>query len=97
MMVGSQYMWPGRFYERIHISTRQYAWLVHDWVTSIGLEPSAYGAYSTRRTKVAQVYRKSGNLRAVQILLGHTKINSTLRYLGVELEDALAIAEAVEI
>ncbi|MCZ4262959.1 tyrosine-type recombinase/integrase [Limimaricola sp. G21655-S1] len=96
-MVGSQYLWPGRFHERLHISTRQYARLVRDWVTSIGLEPSAYGTHSMRRTKVAQIYRKTGNLRAVQLLLGHTKMDSTVRYLGVELEDALAIAEAVEI
>ena len=65
-------------------------------MSSIGLEPSAYGTHSMRRTKAAQIYRKTGNLRAVQLLLGHTKMDSTVRYLGVELEDALAIAEAVE-
>jgi site-specific recombinase XerD len=81
----------------LHISTRQYARLVRDWVTSIGLEPSAYGTHSMRRTKVAQIYRKTGNLRAVQRLPGHTKMDSTVRYLGVEREDALAISEAVEI
>ncbi|MEL6368275.1 MAG: tyrosine-type recombinase/integrase [Pseudomonadota bacterium] len=97
MMIGQEYLWPGRFHEPLHISTRQYARLVRDWVTSIGLEPSAYGTHSMRRTKVAQIYRKTGNLRAVQLLLGHTKMDSTVRYLGVELEDALAIAEAVEI
>ena len=97
LMIGSEYLWPGRFHERLHISTRQYARLVRDWVKSIGLEPSAYGTHSMRRTKVAQIYRKTGNLRAVQLLLGHTKMDSTVRYLGVELEDALAIAEAVEI
>ena len=97
LMVGSEHLWPGRFHERRHISTRQYARLVRDWVTSIGLEPSAYGTHSMRRTKVAQIYRKTGNLRAVQLLLGHTKMDSTVRYLGVEIEDALAIAEAVEI
>jgi len=96
-MIGSEYLWPGRFHERLHISTRQYARLVRDWVTSIGLEPSAYGTHSMRRTKVAQIYRKTGNLRAVQLLLGHTKMDSTVRYLGVELEDALEISEAVEI
>ncbi|EEX08356.1 phage integrase [Ruegeria lacuscaerulensis ITI-1157] len=97
LMTGSEYLWPGRFHERLHISTRQYARLVRDWVESIGLQPSAYGTHSMRRTKVAQIYRKTGNLRAVQLLLGHTKMDSTVRYLGVELEDALAIAEAVEI
>ncbi|MEM1427946.1 MAG: tyrosine-type recombinase/integrase [Pseudomonadota bacterium] len=97
MMIGSIYLWPGRFHERPHISTRQYARLVRVWVSSIGLEPSAYGTHSMRRTKIAQIYHKTGNLRAVQLLLGHTKMDSTVRYLGVELEDALAIAEAVEI
>jgi len=97
LMVGSEHLWPGRFHERRHISTRQYARLVREWVTSIGLEPSSYGTHSMRRTKVAQIYRKTGNLRAVQLLLGHTKMDSTVRYLGVELEDALAISEAVEI
>jgi site-specific recombinase XerC len=97
MMIGSQHLWPGRFHGRLHISTRQYARLVREWVTSIDLESSAYGTHSMRRTKVAQIYRKTGNLRAVQLLLGHSKMDSTVRYLGVELEDALAIAEAVEI
>lgn len=96
MMVGSEFLWPGRFHDRYHISTRQYARLVRDWVKSIGLEPSAYGTHSMRRTKVSQIYKKTGNLRAVQLLLGHTKMDSTVRYLGVELEDALAISEAVE-
>jgi site-specific recombinase XerC len=96
MMIGSQHLWPGRFHERLHISTRQYARLVREWVTSIDLESSAYGTHSMRRTKVTQIYRKTGNLRAVQLLLGHSKMDSTVRYLGVELEDALAIAEAVE-
>ena len=96
-MVGSEHLWPGRFHDRLHISTRRYARLVRDWVTSIGLEPSAYGTHSMRRTKVSQIYKKTGNLRAVQLLLGHTKMDSTVRYLGVELEDALAISETVEI
>nr|WP_217357264.1 tyrosine-type recombinase/integrase [Ruegeria atlantica] len=97
LMVGSEYLWPERFHERLHISTRQYARLVRDWVMSIGLEASAYGTHSLRRTKVTQIYKKTGNLHAVQLLLGHTKMDSAVRYLGVELEDALAIAEAIEI
>ncbi|SFQ59303.1 Phage integrase family protein [Roseivivax halotolerans] len=97
LMIGSEFLWPGRFHERLHISTRQYARLVRDWVKSIGLEPSAYGTHSMRRTKLAQIYRNTGNLRAVQLFLGHTKMDSTVRYLGVELEDALAIPEPVEI
>ena len=96
-MIGQEFLWPGRFHEPVHISTRQYARLVQEWVRSIGLEPSAFGTHSMRRTKVAQIYRKTGNLRAVQLLPGHTKMDSTVRYLGVELEDALAISEAVEL
>ena len=97
LMIGSSHLWPGRFHDRPHISTRQYARLVRLWVQSIGLEPSAYATHSMRRTKVARIYRKTGNLHAVQLLLGHAKMDSTVRYLGVELEDALAISEAVEI
>ena len=97
LMTGYDYLWPGRFHDRLHISTRQYARTLKTWVKSIGLEPSAYGTHSMRRTKVAQIYRKTGNLRAVQLLLGHTKMDSTVRYLGVDLEDALAISESVEI
>ncbi|CTQ49447.1 site-specific tyrosine recombinase XerC [Jannaschia donghaensis] len=82
IMIGSEHLWPGRFHERLHISTRQDARIVRDWVTSIGLEPTAYGTHSMRRTKVTQIYKKTGNLRAVQLLLGHTKIDSTVRYLG---------------
>ena len=96
-MVGSEFLWLGWFHERLLISTRQYARLVREWVKSVGLEPSSYGTHSMRRTKVSQIYKKTGNLRAVQLLLGHSKMDSTGRYLGVELEDALAISEAVEI
>ena len=96
-MVGHEYLWPGCFHDRPHISTGQYARLLKSWVRSIGLEASAYGTHSMRRTKVAQIYKKTGNLRAVQLLLGHTKMDSTVRYLGVELEDALTISEGVEI
>ena len=97
LMLGSDFLWPGRFHEPDHISTRQYARMVKQWVASIGLEPSGYGTHSLRRTKAAQIYKKTGNLRAVQLLLGHTKMDSTVRYLGVDLEDALAISESVEI
>lgn len=96
-MIGCRHMFPSRFHDRPHISTRQYGRIVRDWVTSIGLEPSGYGTHSLRRTKAAEIYRKTGNLRAVQLLLGHTKVDSTVRYLGVELEDALSIAERIDI
>jgi integrase len=96
-MIGRLFVFPSRFHDRPHISARQYARLVRDWVTAIGLEPSGYGTHSLRRTKAAEIYRKTGNLRAVQLLLGHTKVDSTVRYLGVELEDALSIAERIDI
>ena len=91
-MLACPFMFPSRFHDRPHISTRQYGRLVREWVVAIGLQPNGYGTRSLRRTKVAEIYRKTGNLRAVQLLLGHTKIDSTVRYLGVELEDALTIA-----
>jgi integrase len=67
------------------------------WTGSIGLDPALYGTHSLRRTKVALIYRRTGNLRAVQLLLGHTKLESTVRYLGIEVDDALAIAEQIDI
>ncbi|SDX77192.1 Phage integrase family protein [Ruegeria halocynthiae] len=96
-MNGCRFMFPSRFHDRPHNSTRQYGRLVRDWVAAIGLEPSGYGTHSLRRTKAAEIYRKTGNLRAVQLLLGHTKVDSTVRYLGVELEDALSIAQQIDI
>ena len=95
-MVGCPFLFPSRFHEQDHISTRQYARIMRGWVTSIGLDPSAYGTHSMRRTKAAQIYKKTGNLRAVQLLLGHVKMDTTVRYLGIELEDALEISEAIE-
>ena len=80
---GSRYPFPSRLHASPHISTRQYGRLVHRWVQSIGLESTSYGTHSMRRTKAAQIYRKTGNLRAVQLLLGHTKLESTVRYLGI--------------
>jgi integrase len=79
------------------MTTRQYARLLADWLTSIGLDPHVYGTHSLRRTKATLIYRRTGNLRAVQLLLGHTKIESTVRYLGIEVDDAIAIAEQVDI
>jgi integrase len=96
-MLGGAFLFPSRFHARPHVSTRQYARLVRNWVSAIGLDPTGYGTHSLRRTKAAQIYRKTGNLRAVQLLLGHTKVDSTVRYLGVELEDALSIAEKIDI
>src|ERR1700745_4153731 len=94
---GSRYLFPSRLHASPHLSTRQYARLVHRWVKSIGLESRSYGTHSMRRTKAAQIYRKTGNLRAVHLLLGHTKLESTVRYLGIEVDDALSISEQVEL
>ena len=79
------------------MSTRQYARLVSSWLVAIGLDPSMFGTHSLRRTKASLIYRRTGNIRAVQLLLGHRKLESTVRYLGVEVDDALAIAEQVDV
>jgi integrase len=79
------------------ITTRQYARLLSDWLIGVGLDPHVYGTHSLRRTKATLIYRRTGNLRAVQLLLGHTKIESTVRYLGIEVDDAIAIAEQVDV
>jgi integrase len=79
------------------LSTRQYARLLGDWIASIGLDPLNFGTHSLRRTKATLIYRKTGNLRAVQLLLGHTKIESTVRYLGIEIDDAIELAEKIDV
>jgi|SRR5665213_1481158 len=94
---GSRYLVPSRLHTSPHISTRQYARLVHRWVESAGLESPSYGTHSMRRTKASRIYRKTGNLRAVQLLLGHTKLESTVRYLRIEVDDALNMAEQIEL
>ena len=93
----TDYLFPSRQPGFGHLSTRQYARLVKVWVASIGLDPGVYGTHSLRRTKPTLIYRRTKNLRAVQLLLGHTKLESTVRYLGIEVEDALEIAEQTEV
>jgi integrase len=93
----SRYLFPSRFRLRPHLSTRQYARIVHRWVVRAGLDSSAFGTHSLRRTKATQIYRKTGNLRSVQLPLGHTKLESTVRYLGIEVDDAPSISEQVEL
>ena len=93
----SDYLFKSRIRQSAHITTRQYARIVDAWIAGIGLDPAAYGTHSLRRTKVSMIYRRTGNLRAVQILLGHTKLESTVRYLGIEVDDALELAEQTEI
>lgn len=91
------FAFPSRADPNDHLSTRQYARLVDEWVTAIGLRREEYGTHSLRRTKASLIYKATGNLRAVQILLGHTKIENTVRYLGVDVEDALELAESTEV
>lgn len=90
------YLFPGRSKRSAHLSTRHYARIVSTWITAIGLDRQAYGTHSMRRTKASLIYRRSKNIRAVQILLGHTKLESTVRYLGIEVEDALEMAEQTQ-
>lgn len=92
----SPYLFPGHGLEA-HLTTRQYARLLGEWLAMIGLDPCLYGTHSLRRTKATLIYKKTSNLRAVQLLLGHTKIESTVRYLGIEVDDALAVAEQVDV
>lgn len=91
------FVFPSRVDHTGHLSTRQYARLVDEWVDAVRLRRAEYGTHSLRRTKVSMIYKATGNLRAIQILLGHTKIENTVRYLGVDIEDALILAERTEI
>ncbi len=93
----NDYLFPSRISRSPHLSTRQYARIVESWVASIGLDSAAYGTHSMRRTKASLVYRRTKNIRAVQLLLGHTKLESTVRYLGIEVDDALELAEQTEV
>ena len=94
---GSDWLFPSRSRPGDHLTTRQYGRLSDDWVALIGLDPAAYGTHSLRRTKVALLYKRTGNLRACQLLLGHTKLESTVRYLGIEVDDALVLSEQVDL
>ena len=93
----SDYLFKSRFKSSQHISTRQYARIVENWVVQIGLDPATYGTHSMRRTKASLIYRRTKNLRAVQLLLGHSKLESTIRYLEIEVDDALELAEQTEV
>jgi integrase len=94
--IGDRFVFPGKTLG-LYLSTRQYARLLNNWLALIGLDTSIFGTHSLRRTKATLIYRKRGNLRAVQLLLGHTKIESTVRYLGIEVDDTLEIAEKVDV
>jgi integrase len=92
-----QLLFPGQRDASRGMTTRQYARLVCEWVASIGLDPTKFGTHSLRRTKALLIYRRTGNLRTMQLLLGHSKIESTVRYLGIEVDDAIKIAEKIDI
>jgi integrase len=91
------FLFPSRIRVSPHLSTREYARIVHRWVAEIGLDPAVYGTHSMRRTKASLIYRRTKNLRAIQLLLGHAKLESTVRYLGIEVDDALEMAEQTEV
>lgn len=91
------WLFPSRSRQGDHITTRQYGRLLDSWVALIGLDPALYGTHSLRRTKVALIYKRTGNLRACQLLLGHTKLESTVRYLGIEVDDALLLSEQTDL
>jgi integrase len=92
-----QFLFPSRVAKSPHVSTRQYARIVHQWIAAAGLDTTVYGTHTMRRTKATLIYKRTKNLRAVQLLLGHTKLESTVRYLGIEVDDALEISEMTEI
>lgn len=91
------YLFPSRLHTSDHLSTRQYDRIVKGWMKAVGLDPVMYGTQTMRRRKASLVYRRTKNLRAVQLLLGHTKLESTVRYLGIEVDDALEMAEQTEV
>jgi integrase len=91
------YLFPSRIHNSPHLGTRQYARILDGWLTEIGLDPAGYGTHSMRRTKASLIYRRTKNLRAVQLLLGHARVESTVRYLGIEVDDALEMAEQTEV
>lgn len=93
----TQYLFPSRLTQSPHISTRQYARIVKSWIARIGLNPREYGTHSMRRIKATLIYKRTKNLRAVQLLLGHTKLESTVRYLGIDVDDALEMSEQTEV
>lgn len=96
-LTNDDYLFPSRVHESPHWGTRQYARILDSWIEEIGLDPAAYGTHTIRRTKASLIYRRTKNIRAVQLLLGHTKLESTVRYLGIEVEDALELSEQTEV
>ncbi len=96
-LASDDFLFPSRVHDSPHLGTRQYARILDAWIEEIGLDPTAYGTHKIRRTKASLIYRRTKNIRAVQLLLGHSKLESTVRYLGIEIEDALELSEKTEI
>jgi site-specific recombinase XerD len=96
-LTNDDYLFPSRIHDSLHLGARQYARILDTWIEDIGLDPTAYGTHSMRRTKASLIYRRTKNIRAVQLLLGQTKLESTVRYLGIEVEDALELSEQTEV
>lgn len=96
-MATDDFLFPSRAHDSPHLGTRQYARILNSWIEEIGLDPTAYGTHTMRRPKASLIYRRTKNIRAVQLFLGHTKLESTVRYLGIEVEDALELSEQTEI
>ena len=96
-MANDNFLFPSRVHESPHLGTRQYARILNSWIEEIGLDPTAYGTHTIRRTKASLIYRRTKNIRAVQLLLGYSKLESTVRCLGIEVEDALELSELTEI
>lgn len=94
---GSGYLFPSRIRKSEHLSTPRYSRMVTSWVAAIGLDPTSYGTHSMRRTKATLLYRRTKNLRAIQLLLGHSKLDSTVRYLGIVIDDALEMSEQMNV
>lgn len=91
------FLFPSRLSGSPHLGTRQYARIRGHWVDELGLDPTAFVPHSMRRTKAMLIYRRTKNLRAVQLLLGHSKLESTARYLGIEVDDLVEISEQTEV
>ena len=96
-LLPSDFLFPGRIHASPHLSTRQHARIVHGWIRSFGLDDDAYGTHTMRRTKASLIHRRTKKLRAVQLLFGHSKLESTVRYVGIEVDDPLEMAEQTEV
>ena len=96
-LTSSNFLFQSRLHESPHLSLRQYSRIVESWVSAVGLDLASYGTHSLRRTKATLIYRRTKNLRAVQLLLGHSKLDSTVKYLGIDIDDALEISEKIDV